>query len=212
VAHRLTQNRWEHPAVHRVTGATAHHRTSTSRLLQYFQYSNLGYFVVSLVAERVSGQGWAEFTRRALTDKLHMDVTFTVEELAAAADAAVPYAMEGDTLLRSKLWPVSVTAAGGMSTSIASIANWLRFQGAAQTARRLNRNSGRICPRPPLHRGRASFATVRTFGRWDCINTVREKGRRSPGSQPARPFSRPQPPADRRQSAGLIAYSFRVHC
>ena len=62
-----------------------------------------------------------------LTDKLHMDVTFTVEELAAAADAAVPYAMEGDTRLRSKLWPVSVTAAGGISTSIASFANWLRF-------------------------------------------------------------------------------------
>ena len=41
---------------------------------------------------------------------------------------------------------------------------------------------------------------------------VREKGRRSPGSLPARPFSRPQPPADRRQSAGLFAYSLRVHC
>src|SRR5438309_5501764 len=38
---------------------------------------------------------------------------------------------------------------------------------------------------------------------------VREKGRRSPGSQPARRFSRPQPPADRRQSAGLFAYSLR---
>ena len=36
---------------------------------------------------------------------------------------------------------------------------------------------------------------------------VREKGRRSPGSQPARPFSRLQPPADRRQSAGLFAHS-----
>lgn len=91
-----------------------------------FQYSNLGYLVASMVAERVSGQGWAEFTR-ALTDKLHMDVTFTVEELAATDDAAAPYAMEGDTRLRSKLWPVSVTAAGGMSTSIASFANWLRF-------------------------------------------------------------------------------------
>jgi len=56
-----------------------------------------------------------------------MDVTFTVEELAAAADAAVPYAMEGNTRPRSKLWPVSVAAAGGMSTSIASFANWFRF-------------------------------------------------------------------------------------
>ena len=39
-----------------------------------------------------------------------MNVTFTVEELAAAADAAVLYAMEGNTRLRSKLWPVSVAA------------------------------------------------------------------------------------------------------
>jgi len=34
---------------------------------------------------------------------------------------------------------------------------------------------------------------------------VREKGRRSPGSQPARPFSGPEPPEECRQSAGLFA-------
>lgn len=65
-----------------------------------------------MVAERVSGKSWAEFTR-GLTGKLNMDVTFTVEELTAGVDAAVPYAMEGDTRLRSKLWPVSVAAAAG---------------------------------------------------------------------------------------------------
>ena len=52
-----------------------------------FQYSNIGHLVASIAVERVSGQRWAEFTR-ALTDKLHVEVTFTVEELAAAADAA----------------------------------------------------------------------------------------------------------------------------
>ena len=52
-----------------------------------FQYSNIGHLVASMAVERVSGQRWAEFTR-ALTDKLHVEVTFTVEELAAAADAA----------------------------------------------------------------------------------------------------------------------------
>ena len=40
---------------------------------------------------------------------------------------------------------------------------------------------------------------------------VREKGRRSPGSPPARPFSRPQPAADRRQGAGLFGHSLGVH-
>jgi CubicO group peptidase (beta-lactamase class C family) len=38
-----------------------------------------------------------------------------------------PTRWKGTTRVRSKLGPVSVTAAGGMSTSIASFANWLRF-------------------------------------------------------------------------------------
>src|SRR5258706_12033321 len=50
-----------------------------------FQYSNLGYLVASMVAERISGQSWTEFTRARLTDKLRMTVTFTVEDLAVAA-------------------------------------------------------------------------------------------------------------------------------
>jgi CubicO group peptidase (beta-lactamase class C family) len=92
-----------------------------------FQYCNLGYFVASMVAERVSGQSWSEFTRVRLTDKLYMNVMFTVEDLAAATDAAIPYTMDGDTRQRSKLWPIRATAAGGISTSIASFANWLRL-------------------------------------------------------------------------------------
>jgi CubicO group peptidase (beta-lactamase class C family) len=92
-----------------------------------FQYCNLGYLVASMVAERVSGQSWTEFTRARLTDKLHMNVTFTVEDLAAAADAAVPYWMDGDIRLRGKPLPIRATAAGGIITSIASFANWLHL-------------------------------------------------------------------------------------
>ena len=91
------------------------------------QYSNLGYLVAGVVAERINGQSWTEFTRARLTDKLHMTVTFTAEDLAAAADAAVPYAMDGDTRLRAKHWPIRVTAAGAINTSIATFANWLRL-------------------------------------------------------------------------------------
>ena len=92
-----------------------------------FQYQNLGYLVAGTVAERVSGQSWSEFTRTRLADKLHMNVTFTAEDLATTADAAVPYAMDGDTRLRAKLWPIRTTPAGGINTSIASFANWLRL-------------------------------------------------------------------------------------
>jgi hypothetical protein len=35
--------------------------------------------------------------------------------------------MDGDTRLRAKFWPIRATAAGGINTSIASFANWLRL-------------------------------------------------------------------------------------
>jgi CubicO group peptidase (beta-lactamase class C family) len=145
-----------------------------------FQYSNLGYLVASMVAERVSGQSWAEFTR-ALTDKLHMSVTFTVEELAAAADAAVPYAMEGGTCLRSKLWCVSATAAGGMSTSIASLANWLRFhlgKGEFEGQRLLAPSLIQELQKPRVHVGAYEFAEYSDVHYGFGFRTHRYRGER----------------------------------
>src|SRR5262249_19036658 len=132
----------------------------SDHLRSTFQYTNLSYLVARMVAERVSGRSWGEFTR-ALTDKLHMDVTFTVEELAAAADHAVPYAMKGDIRLRSKLWPVSVAAAGGMSTSIASFANWLGFhlgKGEFEGQRLLSPGLIHELQKPRVHVGTPEFA------------------------------------------------------
>jgi CubicO group peptidase (beta-lactamase class C family) len=140
--------------------AAMRHLAPSDDIRNRFQYSNLGYLVASMVAERVSGLSWAAFTR-ALTDKLGMAVTFTVAELAAAADAAVPYALEGDTSRRAKLWPVSVTAAGGMSTSIASLANWLRFhlgKGALDGQRLLSPGPIQEMQRPRVHVGPSEFA------------------------------------------------------
>src|SRR5216683_6096345 len=126
-----------------------------------FQYLNLGYLVASMVAERVSGQSWTEFTRARVTDKLHMNVTFTVEDLAAAADAAVPYAIDGDTRLRSKLWPIRVTAAGGINTSIASFANWLRLhldKGEFEGQRLLSPTVIQQLQTPRVHEAAPAFA------------------------------------------------------
>jgi CubicO group peptidase (beta-lactamase class C family) len=107
--------------------ATMRYLEPSDDIRSTFQYLNLGYLIAGMVTERVSGQSWTEFTRAGLTDKLHMNVTFTVEDLAAAADAAVPYSMDGDTRLRAKRWPIRVQAAGSINTSIASFANWLRL-------------------------------------------------------------------------------------
>jgi len=126
-----------------------------------FQYQNLGYLVAGTVAERVSGQSWSEFTRTRLADKLHMNATFTAEDLATTADAAVPYAMDGDTRLRAKRWPIRVTAAGGINTSIASIANWLRFhldKGEFEGQRLLSPNLVQDLQTPRVHAWTPEFA------------------------------------------------------
>src|ERR1700716_1073342 len=128
-----------------------------------FQYQNLGYLVAGMVAERISGQHWTEFTRARLTDKLHMTVTFTAAGLAATADAAVPYAMDGDTRLRAKLWPISTTASGGINTSIAGFANWLRLhldKGEFEGQRLLSPGLIRELQTPRVHVMASEFAEI----------------------------------------------------
>lgn len=92
-----------------------------------WQYSNLGYNVAGIVAERISGLSWEDFTRTRITDRLKMPVTFTVEDLASTDDAAAPYVVHNDERRRTKLWPFHTAAAGGINTSVAAIANWMKF-------------------------------------------------------------------------------------
>jgi len=93
-----------------------------------FQYNNLAYNAAGIVAERISGQSYEQLIRTRLTDKLNMPVSFSAEEYAAAENAAVPYLVErGDVRSRSKFFPITTAAAGAITTSIASIANWMKF-------------------------------------------------------------------------------------
>ena len=126
-----------------------------------FQYNNLGYNVASIVAERVSGLGWEDFTRTRLTEPLAMPVTFTTEDLAAAEDAAVPYVMHRDQRRRTKLWPIRATAAGAINTSITAIANWMKFllgEGEFNGARLLSRGSRSRLQAPRVHVAAPEFA------------------------------------------------------
>jgi len=91
-----------------------------------------------------------------------------------------------------------------------------RWTGRRQhkTARKLNRNSGQMCPQaaaPP----RLRFICIRseTFGRWDCIKALREKRakevpvrRLHARSHVPQPPRRPPP-----KCGGFFAYSLGVH-
>jgi CubicO group peptidase (beta-lactamase class C family) len=119
-----------------------------------YQYSNLGYNAASIVAERISGQSWEDFTRARITERLKMPVTFTVEDLARAEDAAIPYAIHRDQRQRTKFWPIHATAAGGINTSVAAIANWMKFllsEGEFENERLLSAALVREMQAPRVH-------------------------------------------------------------
>lgn len=103
------------------------HLESSIDVRTAFQYNNLAYNVASIVAERITGRSFEDFLRTRLTDKLGLPVTFSVEERDAAGDVASPYVIKDDVRQRAKYWPISTVAAGAINTSIAAIANWLKF-------------------------------------------------------------------------------------
>lgn len=126
-----------------------------------FQYNNLAYNVAGIVAERVSGLTYEEFVRTRLTDKLRMPVGFSAQEYAAADKAAVPYLLErGDERNRSKFFPITTTAAGAIVTSVAALANWMKFllaEGEFDGQRLLSAALIRELQLPRVHEGAPEF-------------------------------------------------------
>jgi CubicO group peptidase (beta-lactamase class C family) len=128
-----------------------------------FQYNNLGYLAAGIVAERVSGSSWEEFTRARLTARLAMDVSFGATALAATADAAVPYNMDGDRRLRVKPFPISTMPAGGINASIADMATWARFlldRGMFDGQRLLSASRVRELQTPRVHCATPEFSEI----------------------------------------------------
>ncbi|WP_024519058.1 serine hydrolase [Bradyrhizobium sp. Tv2a-2] len=125
-----------------------------------FQYSNLGYNIASIVAERITGLSWEELTRTRIAEPLQMPMTFTVEELAATEDVAVPYLTHREQRQRTKFWPIGATAAGGINTSVAALANWMKFLlagGEFQGKRLLSASLLREMQMPRVHDGGSEF-------------------------------------------------------
>ncbi|SDJ62706.1 serine hydrolase [Variovorax sp. OV700] len=140
------------------------HLMPSRELRDAFQYSNLGYMVAGIVAERVSGLSWEEFTAERLLKPLGIeDFSFTIEALAAADNAARPHAMVGDECTPTPLWPIRTTAGGGINTSVAELAKWVRFliaEGKANGTQLLSAQALREMATPRVHMGRSEYAEI----------------------------------------------------
>ena len=92
-----------------------------------WQYNNLCYNVLGLLIERISGQSYEAFLRSRLTDRLGMQLSFTLEDLEASSEAARAYMMHEDVRLPAIRLPIRTTAGGAINTSVADLANWMRL-------------------------------------------------------------------------------------
>lgn len=140
------------------------HLAPSRELRDTFQYSNLGYMVAGMVAERISGQSWEDFTTERLLKPLGFkDFGFTIEALAAAKNAARPHAMLGNECVPSPLWPIRTTAGGGINASVADLAKWARCLidgGKVDGTQLLSPKALREMSTPRMHVGRSEQAEI----------------------------------------------------
>ncbi len=134
-----------------------------------FQYSNLGYLVAGMVAERISSQSWEDFTRDRILTPLGMThVGFSAEDLERAEDSAWPYVMADDEpgvfeRRRAKLWPIRNTAAGGINAAISDMVHYLRFHlsgGSYDDVQLLAKPTLQAMQTPRVHASRSEFEEI----------------------------------------------------
>ena len=133
-------------------------------LRELYQYSNLGYVVAGMVAERLSGQSWEQFTTQRLLSPLGFkNFGFSTATLASATNYALPHVRDGRHARRIKLWPMHATPAGGIHTCAADMARWIRFllsRGRADHVQIVSQASLTEMMTPHIDVGDSGFAEI----------------------------------------------------
>jgi hypothetical protein len=96
-----------------------------------YGYSNIAFIAAGEVIEHASGAEWSKFVRSEILRPLGMTNTaLAVSELASRRDVATPHAIEDDGSPRPIAWQAwdATVAAGGVVSSAADLAQWLRLQ------------------------------------------------------------------------------------
>ena len=94
-----------------------------------WQYNNLMFLAAGVVAERVSGRSWEEFTRERIFGPLGMTASrFMADHPQGASDFAHPYAKLGGAVRRIPFYEDGpLGPAGGVVSNASELARYLRF-------------------------------------------------------------------------------------
>jgi CubicO group peptidase (beta-lactamase class C family) len=135
-----------------------------------YQYCNLGYVAASMVAERISGQTWEDFTRDRIMKPLGMGHTgFSDADLERALDSARPYIVHDQEKAgefvrrRARLWPIADTPAGGINIAASDMARYVRLyldDGKIDGAPLISSARLKALYEPRVYAGTSQFAEI----------------------------------------------------
>lgn len=90
-----------------------------------FRYSNTGFFLMSLVVQRVSGRSLADFARERIFEPLEMrDTRFLTDSRALIPNKATAYEPVGDGTWRVSMSNWEQTGDGAVQTTVGDLALW----------------------------------------------------------------------------------------
>jgi CubicO group peptidase (beta-lactamase class C family) len=150
--------------------AALRHLEPSKDIRAAFQYCNLGYVVAGMIAERISGLSWEQFTRERIMRPLGMaHIGFDVEELERAPDSARPYVLHDHespgefTRRRARLWPIADTPAGGINVSASDMGRYMRVflaDGKVDGAPLVSTARLKALYEPRVFAGKSEFAEI----------------------------------------------------
>ncbi len=98
-------------------------------LREAWGYNNLMYMVAGMVAERVTGESWEQYTDRRLLRPLGMTRSLLATPHADTPDLAWPHRYSAGSVWETPFYDGwAIAPAGALHTSIRDLAAWLRFQ------------------------------------------------------------------------------------
>jgi CubicO group peptidase (beta-lactamase class C family) len=164
----LPRHDWVHQPGHLDNAgmlAALRHLDPSKEFRSVFQYQNMMYLVAGMVAERITGQRWEDFTRARILDRLGMaDTTTSLEDMVSAhTDHAAPHMFHDNVLSRILVRPVNTRPSGSICASIADMASYLQFHldpTADRGGLRLSADAATQLTVPQIYIGRSNFSEI----------------------------------------------------
>ncbi|MEL6251405.1 MAG: serine hydrolase [Bacteroidota bacterium] len=94
-----------------------------------FQYQNLMFMTAGILAERLSGMSWEDYTQKKILEPLGMiNSNFSVEMMQGASDFAFPYRKQEEKVEKIPFRNIdAIGPAGSINSSAEDMVNWIKL-------------------------------------------------------------------------------------